>query len=494
MLTASADLGTRAKPHHRITFLVLVSAISSYALLQAFVIPVLATLRDDLHTSQSAVTWVVTSYLLSASVATPIMGRLGDIYGKKKLFVAALVLLCIGCLIAGLATSIGLMILARAIQGAGGGLLPLSFGILRDEFPTEKVGPAVASISTVTAFGSAIGVVLAGPINDKLGYHWLFWLPLFVCAITAVLTQLVVPESPQRSEGRISWLPAVLLSGCLVALLLGLSQAPSWGWLSGRVIALEVAAVLLGAAWIYSEMKARTPLIDMNMMRLRGVWTNNVVAALVGFCMYSGFAFLPEFMQMPTATGYGLGASIAVSGLVLLPSALCTFAAGQFNKPLTQRFGARALVIAGSLIASIGYALMAFWHDELWKIAVANLFNGAGMGFAFSAMSALIVEAVPAHQTGVASGMNANIRTIGGAVGSAIVGSVIASHLGSNGMPQEIGFTVAFAVLGVTCVLASVTGRLIPASYGHQALPEDEPAHIAVGLLPGGTVVGDKPE
>jgi EmrB/QacA subfamily drug resistance transporter len=494
VLTATADTGSKTKPHHRITFIVLVSAISSYALLQAFVIPVLATLRDDLHTSQSTVTWVVTAYLLSASVATPIMGRLGDIYGKTKLFVAALVLLCVGCLIAGLATSIGVMIVARVIQGAGGGLLPLSFGILRDEFPAEKVGPAVASISTVTAAGSAIGVVLAGPINDHLGYHWLFWLPLIVCAITAVLSQLFVPESPQRSEGRISWLPAFLLSGCLVALLLGLSQAPEWGWFSGKVIALEVAAVILGAAWIYSETKARTPLIDMKMMQLRGVWTNNVVAALVGFCMYSGFAFLPEFLQMPMSTGYGLGASIAVSGLVLLPSALCTFAAGQLNKPLTVRFGARALVIAGSLIASIGYLLMAVWHGAIWQIVVANLFNGAGMGFAFSAMSALIVEAVPSHQTGVASGMNANIRTIGGAIGSAIFGSVIASHLAADGTPKEIGFTIGFAILAVTCVVAAVAGRLVPAQYGHQELPEDEPAHIAVGLLPGGTVVGDKPE
>jgi EmrB/QacA subfamily drug resistance transporter len=484
----------KASPHYRVTFVVLTSAVTAFALLQALVIPVLATLQSDLHTSQNAVTWVVTGYLLAASVATPIVGRLGDMYGKKKMLVITLLVLSLGSLIGGLATSVGVLIVARIIQGIGGGVLPLSFGVLRDQFPPEKVGAAVASISTITAVGSAGGTILAGPINDNLGYHWLFWLPLIACSIMAAVTYAVIPESPLRSEGRISWLPAILLSGCLVTLLLALSKAPDWGWLSGSVLALEAVAIVLGLAWIYSETKARTPLIDMGMMRLRGVWTNNVVAILIGFCMYSGFAFLPEFIQMAKSTGYGLGASITISGLVLLPSAVCTFAAGQMNRPLSQRFGARSLVISGALISTVGYALLAVWHDSIWKIAFANIFNGAGMGLAFSAMSVLIVEAVPARQTGVASGMNANIRTIGGALGSAIIGSVIASHLSADGVPQEIGFTIGFAVLAVTCVVAAFAGRLIPSTYGHQELPTDEPAHLVLGLIPGDTVVGDKPE
>ncbi len=218
------------RSHYQLTFAVLAVGIGAFALLQSLVIPVLSTVQAELHTSQSAVTWVLTAYLLSASVMTPILGRVGDMFGKKWVFVAALAALAAGSVLAAVAPNLGVMIVARAIQGLGGGTLPLGFGIIRDEFPEEKVAGAVGILAALTAVGGSLGIVLAGPIVDALNWHWLFWLPGIATVIAAAGSVLFVPESPVRGRGTISWLPAVLLSGWLVALLVPLSEASDWGW------------------------------------------------------------------------------------------------------------------------------------------------------------------------------------------------------------------------------------------------------------------------
>src|SRR5580693_1811394 len=230
------EAGSRA--HYRATFAVLALGIGAFALLQSLVIPVLTTVQHQLHTTQDTVTWVLTAYLLSASIMTPILGRIGDMIGKERVFVATLIALAVGSLMAALAPSIAVMIVARVIQGIGGGMIPVAFGIIRDEFPAEKVAGAVGVLAALTAVGAGLGIVLAGPIVNALNYHWLFWLPLILTVVAAVAAVLFVPESPVRTPGRISLLPAVLLSGWLVALLVALSEAPAWGWGSGRVIGL----------------------------------------------------------------------------------------------------------------------------------------------------------------------------------------------------------------------------------------------------------------
>src|SRR5215467_8517603 len=198
-----ARAGRRA--HYQVTFGVLAMGVAAFALLQSLVIPVLTTVQHQLHTTQSAATWVLTAYLLSASVMTPILGRVGDMIGKERVFVTTLVALAVGSLLAAIAPSIGVMIVARVIQGVAGGMLPVAFGIIRDEFPAEKVTVAVGMIAALTAVGAGLGIVLAGPIVDALGWRWLFWLPLFLTIAAAVGALLFVPESPVRSPGRISW-------------------------------------------------------------------------------------------------------------------------------------------------------------------------------------------------------------------------------------------------------------------------------------------------
>jgi EmrB/QacA subfamily drug resistance transporter len=439
------------------------------------------------------VTWVLTAYLLSASIMTPILGRIGDMAGKKRVFVGALVALAAGSLLAALAPSIGVMIAARVIQGAGGGMIPVAFGIIRDEFPAEKVAGAVGVLAALTAVGAGLGIVLAGPIVDALSYRWLFWLPLILTVVAAVTAVLFVPESPVRTSGRISFLPAMLLSAWLVALLVALSEAPVWGWGSGRVIGLLIGAVVIGAGWVLSELRAATPLIDMKMMRRTAVWTNNLVALLIGVGMYATFAFLPEFVQTPTIAGYGFGASITKSGLMLLPSTITMFCTGLFAGRLARRLGGKVLVIAGCLFGVGAMSILAFAHSQQWEIYLSTALMGIGFGLAFSAMSALIVVAVPPSQTGVASGMNANIRTIGGSVGSAVMASIVTSQLGASGLPRESGYTIGFAAMTGGLVLAALAGLLIPSVRRMRQL-DGEPEHAELAMVAGGTIVGDESE
>jgi EmrB/QacA subfamily drug resistance transporter len=485
------------RARYQVTFAVLSAGVLAFALLQSLVIPVLPTIQEALGATQADVTWVLTAYLLSASISTPILGRLGDMTGKKRMFVVALVALAVGCLLAALATNLALMIVARVVQGIGGGVLPLAFGIVRDEFPEHAVPGAVSAIASMAAAGAGVGLVLAGPIVDLLGTSWLFWSPLIVLVIAAAAAQFVVPESLVRTAGKINWWAAVLLSGWLVALLLPISQAPSWGWGSPRVIALLAVAVVLLGTWVLVESRARHPLIDMRMMRLRSVWTTNVVALLIGMAMYASFAFLSQFLQTPTSTGYGFGATVTESGLMVLPQTAASFLVGLFAGRLGQRFGSKNVLLVGLVIAACGYLGFALLHDHHWEIYLTCAVMGIGFGCAFATMSNLIVAAVPPEQTGVASGMNANIRTIGGSIGAAVIAAVVTAHAGPGGLPREAGYVNGYLLLAGALALAVLAALAIPAVHRDERThlePDVALRHPGAALVAGGTVVGDDPE
>lgn len=447
---------------YRITFVVLCLGVATFSLLQSMVNPVLPTIAAALDTDQATVTWVLTAYLVSASVFTPIVGRVGDKVGKERMLVVALAALAVGSLLAAVATSVGVMIAARVVQGIGGGVLPLTFGIIRDEFPREKVAGAIGTAAALLAVGGGVGLVIAGPVVDALSYHWLFWIPMAMAVVAAVAAALWVPESPERAPGRINVGTALLLSAWLVALLLGVSQGHVWGWDSARVVGLFVAAAVLLPTWVIAEARSREPLVDMRMMRIPTVWTANLVALLFGFGMYSSFAFLPQFLQTPEAAGYGFGASVTESGLLLLPQTAATFVAGVLAGPLARRYGSKAMLVLGAALTAGGTLALTLARDELWMVVVETTVLGFAFGLAFAAMSNLVVDAVPQSQTGVASGMNTNIRTVGGAIGSAVVASVVTSQLQPSGFPVESGYTNGFLVLTLTGAGAALVAVFIP--------------------------------
>jgi EmrB/QacA subfamily drug resistance transporter len=475
------------------TFAVLATAVLSYAMLQSLVTPVLPTLQHAYNTSQTTVTWLLTANLLSASVFTPILGRIGDKVGKKKLLLVAMAALAIGALMGALAPNIIILIIARVIQGIGGGVLPLVFGIIRDEFPPEKVSGAVGMAAALTAAGGGLGIVLAGPIVDSLDYHWLFWIPMIVVSICAVAAAVVIPESRQKTPGPISVVGGVLLSGWLVALLLAVSEGSEWGWGSGKTLGLIAVAIVIAIFWYRSESTSRAPLIDMQMMRLPAVWTTNLVALLFGAGMYAAFAFMPGFVQAHRAgVGYGFDASVTESGLFLLPLTVFMFLFGMVSARLAERFGAKAVLLAGAAISAVGYGMLAFAHSEKWEVFTASAIVGVALGLGFAAMSSLIVVAVPPEQTGVASGMNANIRTLGGSIGSAVTATIVTAGA-IAGLPKESGYTNGYAVLAGFGVLATIAVLLIPAKRRTAGVHVDMP-HAEMALVAGGTLFGDDSE
>ncbi|MEV6544611.1 MFS transporter [Streptomyces sp. NPDC051665] len=450
----------------RLTFAVLATGAGVFSMLQSLIAPALPTVQHALHTSQSTATWVMTAYLLSASVFTPILGRVGDLVGKKRTLVAVLLAVLAGCLVAALAPNIGVLIIARVVQGIGGALFPLSFGIIRDEFDASQVPGSISNLSAVIAAGGGVGMVAAGPIVTALDYRWLFWFPVGIVAVTTLIAVRYVPESPNRAQGRVNWLGAVLLSGWLVALLLPLSQAGSWGWGSARVVGLFAAAVVLFAAWLFSEARSRSPLIDLKVMRLPSVWTTNTAALLFGAGMYAIWSFLPGFVQTPSSAGYGFGASVTASGLLMLPMLLAMFVSGVLSGRLEPIVGAKALLTTGAALGAVACAILALWHDQQWQVALVAGIFGLGIGLAFASMANLIVGSVPPEQTGAATGMNANIRTIGGSIGAAVTSVLVTGHLQPSGLPYDSGYTHGFTLLAVLLLGAALAALLVPRRSG----------------------------
>jgi EmrB/QacA subfamily drug resistance transporter len=471
---------TTDRQHPSLTFLVLALGGSSYALLQSLVAPALPDIQHALHTSENAVSWILTAYLLSASVATPLIGRLGDMYGKERLLMIVLALLAVGTLVSALASSLELMLVGRVIQGAAGGIFPLAFGIIRDEFPRERVAGAIGLMSALLGVGGGAGVILAGPIVDNLSFHYLFWLPLIPVVAAAIATHLFVPESPIRVPGRVNWTGAALMSTGLAAVLVAVSETANWHWLSWKTLGCIAAGLALLALWVRSESRSKEPLVDMRMMRIRGVWTTNTVALLLGFGMYASFILLPQFVESPAKAGYGFGASVTQAGLFLVPTTVAMLIVGSQTGRLERLLGSKPLLLAGALLALASFALLAFARGQRWEIYIAATLLGSGVGLAFAAMANLIIENVGPEQTGVATGMNTVTRTVGGGFGGAATASLLAGTVGASGYPTAHGYTAAFAVCAVALAVGAVVGLGIP-----QRRPED-----AFGLHP----VGDSAE
>jgi MFS family permease len=448
--------------NYALTFAVLGTAALAFALLQSLIIPAIPQLEQTLHTSESGASWLLTAYLLSAAIATPILGRVGDMLGKEKIIVAVLIALTVGSLLSALATSLPVMLVGRVIQGTGGAVFPLAFWIIRDEFPAERVAGAIGVMSAILGAGAGAGIVLAGPILVHLNYHWLFWIPMIMSGVATVATYLFVPESPVRAPGRINWLGAGLMSAWLVTGLLAISYAPIWGWANASVIGLLVATVVLLVIWVAVENRSNSPLVDMKMMRIPAVWSTNLAALLFGFGMFAMFVTLPQFTETPTQSGYGFGASVTQSGLYLAPFAAAMVIFAPMTGRLSKAFGSKMVLIVGSLITGSSYLLLILNHTDQWSIYFATGLLGLGIALGFASMANLIIEAVPAEQTGVATGMNTNIRNIGAALGSGIATSLVVSGLLPDGFPKENGYILAFAVSGLALVVAALAALAIP--------------------------------
>jgi EmrB/QacA subfamily drug resistance transporter len=448
--------------HPTVIMAVLSLAALSYAVLSSAVIPALPTLQHSLHASETGVTWLLTGFLLSASVGTAIIGKLGDLYGKQRLLIWTLVALAAGTLLAALSGSLGLLIVARVIQGVAGGIFPLSFSIARDEFPPARVAGSIGLMSAILGVGGGLGLVVGGLIDEHLTWHWLFWIPLPPMIAAAVCTWRLIPESRVRTPGRVNWTAAALMSTGLSAVLIGIAQTGAWGWTGPATLALLGGGLAVCGLWIAVELRSRNPLIDMTMMRVRGVWTANLAAFLVGGGLYAWFLLLPQFAQLPRSTGFGYGASVVVAGVYLLPCALGMGVLGSLAGRVERRFGSRRALVAGAAISTLACGWLVIASRRPYDLLISSALLGIGIGLAFAALGNLIVQAVPPGQTGVASGMNTVLRTLGGALGGQVAATLVVGST-VRGLPDLTGFTRTFAMDAGFLACCVLVALLIPA-------------------------------
>jgi MFS family permease len=455
---------TGRTPPTGLLFFVLGLACLSHALLQAIIAPVLHEVQQQLDTTPAAAAWLVTGFMLSSVVAIPVLGRVGDMFGKRRMLIACLVLLLVGLVVSALSSSIEGMIAGRVIQGFGGAVFPLAYGIARDELPRERLHTAVAMLSALIGIGGAAGIVLSGVIADSLSLAWLFWLPTITVTLALAGTVLFIRESPVRSPGRVDIVGAIVLSAWLLALLVAITQAASWGWTSGRVLGLFAAAGVGGTVWITVERRIPAPLVDMAMLRGRAVWATNLASVTFGFGMYATFLLIPQMVQQPPSSGYGLGSSATGAVLFLLPSNIVMLLVSPLSGKLAGRYGARVPLALGAAGAAAGFALLTFLHHDEVDLYAGSILMGLGLGLGFPAMANAIVAAVPPEQTGVATGMNTIARLVGGAVGAQVAATLVASGVSSGGIPSERGFQLGYGLsavaLAVTCLAClAIPGR-----------------------------------
>jgi len=468
-LEESATDSVSAVPGHRpnSTLIVVYLALGglSFAVLQSLVAPALSTIGRDLGASTTNTSWILTAYLLSASVLTPILGRLGDMVGKRKILIVVLALLLVGTLGAALAPNLGILIAARALQGAAGAVMPLSIGIVRDELPTERVSLTIGLLSAIFGIGAGVGIVAAGPIVEHLSWHWLFWLPLVLVAVALLGVIFGMPESPVRTPGRLDLVGTGILSVALVSLLLAITEGETWGWGSTKtIILLAVGAVAL-VVFVLVELRVRDPLIDVRLFKIRGVWTAHMVALVFGFAMFGTFVLVPTLLQLPTVTGYGFGKTVSQSGLFLLPTVVMMVIAGPVAGILVRKVGPKPPMLLGALAVTAAFVLPAISHLHLWQVVVSGVLTGIGIGLALAAVSNAIIQSVPVQQTGEAIGANTIARTIGSSVGTAVIAALISSHVTPQALPSDDAFTIGFwacagvAVLAVLGALAAPSAR-----------------------------------
>jgi len=451
-----------ARQHYNVTLGILTLAGIAFSLQQTMVFPALPTFQEEFDTSTAWATWVLTGFLVSAAVTTPILGRLGDQYGKGRLLLVSLGLFLAGCIGAAAAWSIWSLIGFRILSGAGGALFPLSFAIIRDEFPPERVKVGIGLLSAVFGVGGGLGIVLSGLIVDHVSWRWLFILGSIPVAASLLLVRRFVPESPVRSPSRVDFPGALLLAGGLISLMLALTEGENWGWASPAILALAAGSAVLFTLWVVVELRSSSPMVDMRMLAHRPVLLTNTATMVSGFALFSCFVLVPTFVQTPTSNGYGFGASATQAGLFLLPTSLAMLVSGPAAGLIGRRFGSKWPLAGGMLIVSAAALALARANDEPWQVIAASTALGIGVGFAFAAMVALIAENVDATEMGVATGMNTVVRMIGAVVGGQVGAALLTARtIGDSGVPAESAFTTTFALSAIAALVASLVALSI---------------------------------
>ena len=469
------------RQHYGVTLALLTVAGVSFAIMQTLVVPALPHFQREFDTSAAWVTWIATGFLLSSSVLTPILGKLGDSKGKKKMLVISLGIFGLASLGAAAAWSLPSLIFFRVIQGAGAAVFPLSFGIIRDEFPPEKIGLGIGTVSSVFGAGGGIGLVLSGVIIEHLSWHWLFLIGAVPVLAATVMLALFVPESPVKTPTKPDYLGGATLSVALGSLLIAISEGSNWGWTSAGVLGLLALSAAMFTLWVVIEQRVPEPLVDLTTFARREMAATNVTTLIMGFAMFSTFILLPNFVQNPSGLppeiadelDYGFGASPVEVGLFFVPSSVAMIIAGPLAGIIGQRYGRVLPLRIGLASLVLSVTLLATVHDDPWNIYVWMVFMGVGLAFCFATLGTLVIDYSNPGETGVASGMNTIMRTIGASLGAQVSAAIISAHtFADTEIPLERGFTIAFTLSAIAAVLAFLPTLLLGRRPARQPVPE----------------------
>lgn len=448
------------------------------ALQQTLVVPLLPVMPGILGVSADDASWLVTATLLMGAVATPIVSRMADMYGKRKMLVLSLAIMTIGSLIAALGGSFVPLVIGRALQGVGAALIPVGISIMRDELPREKVAGGIALMSATIGIGAALGLPLAGILYEAFGWPSLFWSTALVGTLLLAAIQLLVVESPLRLPGRFDVAGAAVLSITLTSFLLAISKGGSWGWGSGTVIGLLVVAAAGMALWIPLQLKVAHPMVDLMTSTRPPVLLTNIATFFVGFAMFINGLVTAQELQLPAATGHGQELDTTTAGLAMVPGGLMMLVFSPVSSRLLRRLGGKPTLLIGIGIMAASYVWRVYNADSVLHIVLGNTFVGIGTAISYAALPMLIMAAVPISETASANGVNALVRAMGTAMGSALVAMVFATltlDVEGQAYPASSAMDLSHWLGAGTCLAALAVGLFIPRAAG------PEPAGAAAG-------------
>ncbi|MCX4671455.1 MFS transporter [Streptomyces sp. NBC_01381] len=447
------------------------------AVMQTLVVPLIGDLPSMLDTSASNASWVVTATLLSAAVATPVAGRLGDMYGKRRMLLVSVLPLVAGSVVCALSSSVVPMIVGRGLQGLGMGVVPLGVSLLRDVLPPERLGSSIALMSASMGVGGALGLPFSAAVAENASWRVLFWVAAALSLLVGALAWLFVPAGRVRAAaGRFDLLGAIGLGSGLICLLLAVSKGSDWGWASGTTLGLFAAAVVVLLTWGWWELRSAEPLVDLRVTARPQVLMTNAASVLVGFAMYAQSLVVPQLLQLPEATGHGLGQSMMAMGLWMAPAGLMMMALAPLGAKLSAARGPKVTLSVGSLVIAVGYASSLLLLGSTWGLLAVTIVCNAGVGLAYGAMPALIMGAVPQEETASANSFNTLMRSIGSSVSAAVIGVVLAqltTDFGGHLLPSEGGFRAAMLMGCGVALAAAAVASLIPVRPMNPA-PEPE--------------------
>lgn len=449
--------------------------------MQTVIVPIQAELPVLLDAPRADTAWVVTITLLTAAVSTPIAGRLGDMFGKRRVTLAVLAIMTLGSVVAATVPDITGVIIGRGLQGVGMGVLPLGISIMRDTLPERRLPGGIALMSATMGIGGAIGLPLSAIIVEHLDWHLLFWLSGALGAICFALILAVVPVSVLRTPGRFDWIGAIGLSAGIVGVLLALSRGNEWGWASPPTLGFGLGGLLVLGLWGWYELRDPNPLVDLRVAARRPVLLTNLASMALSFGMFSFNILIPQYLELPSESGVGLGYSIFIASLGMLPFGLMMLVLAPVSGRLIVAFGPKTMLLVGGIVVAIAYGVVLVDFSTIWSALIASLIAGIGVSVSFAATPTLIMRSVPAKESAAANGLNGLMRSIGTTVAAALCGTILATlvqpYLGTE-VPTEAAFQTTFAIgLGAALLSASVAAfipRHAPRPAGERsALPGD---------------------